>query len=212
MCNNSENGCSWVGELRSLDSHLITCGYALLRCTNLCMENTNEVHVLRCDQDHHLKKCPNHQYQCLYCKATGRYCDITTTHLDTCPKVEIPCPNIGCIVSVPRCDLSKHQSKCQSEKVPCKYAEIGCKKVSLCKDLEQPEKDDAILHLHLAIETVNKQQKKMNKLEEEIKKQQEEMNKQQEVMKVVKEEQEIMSDSIIAGQAGRCVFKMPEFS
>ena len=202
MCSNIENGCGWMGELQSLDYHLTTCAYALLRCINECMENTKEVHVLRHNLNHHLKsKCPNRQYQCPHCKATGRYCDITTTHLDICPKVVILCPNTGCTVSVPRCDLSKHQSKCQFEKVPCKYAKIGCKKVSLYKDLEQHEKEDAIFHLQLAIETVNKQQKEINELQEEV--------------KVFKEEQETVSDIIIAGQAsqtGRCVFKMSDFS
>ena len=33
-CSNGENGCSWMGELQSLENHLTTCEYALLRCTN----------------------------------------------------------------------------------------------------------------------------------------------------------------------------------
>ena len=131
-CNNCENGCGWVGELRSLDDHLATCGYALLRCTNQCMEDTEEVWILRHDLDHHLKgRCPNRLYQCPHCKTTGRYCDVTTTHLDTCPKLEVPCPNDGCMASVPRCDVADHRSKCQFEKVPCKYATLGCEEEPL---------------------------------------------------------------------------------
>ena len=182
-CNNCENGCGWVGELRSLDDHLTTCEYALLRCTNECMENKKEVHVLRRDLDNHLKnKCPNRQYQCPHCKDTGRHCDITTTHLDTCPKIKVLCPNSECLVSVPRCDLSVHRSTCKFEKIPCKYAEIGCTKEPLRKYLEQHENDDTF-HLHLAIETVNEQQKKMK----------------------------VMDDKAVSGQAGPFVFKMPEF-
>ena len=321
MCSNCDNGCGWMGELRSLDYHLTTCGYALLRCTNQCMEDEKEVRILRCDLDQHLKnECPNHQYQCRHCKAIGKHCDITTTHLDTCPKVKIPCPNAHCKALVPRfklsdhlttceyallhcpnkctentkevrmlcrdldhhlkdecpnrqyqcphckdtgryceiitthlytcpkvnipcpnsdctalvlhCELTDHRSKCQFEKVPCKYAGIGCKEELLRKYLEQHELDDAF-HLHTAIETVNKQQSEINKQREEINKQQKEINKQRaeinkqqkeinkqraeinkqrEEMKAVKEEQEIMCDGIIAAQAGPCVFKMPEFS
>ena len=226
-CNNSENGCGWVAELGSLDNHLTTCGYALLRCTNQCMENNIEVRMLRCDLDHHLKnKCPNRQHQCPHCKTIGRYCDITTTHLDTaCHKLKIPCPNSGCDVKVSRCDLADHQSKCPFEKVPCKYAGIGCQKRPLCKDLQQHEKDDAILHLQLAVKTVNKQQEEINELREEIdeleeeideqleemKKQQEEITKQQEEMKAVKDEQIVMSDGIMACQAGTCIFKMTKY-
>ena len=104
--------------------------------------------------DKHLKNtCPNRQYQCPYCKDTGRHCEITTTHLDTCPKLKIPCPNVGCDGSVPRCELADHQTKCLFEKVPCKYAEIGCEEKPLRKDLHQHENNDTF-HLHLAIETV----------------------------------------------------------
>ena len=124
------------------------------------MENNEEVHVLRRDLDQHLKnKCPHRQCQCRHCKDTGRYCDITTTHLDTCPKLEVPCPNDGCKASVPRCDVSDHRSTCQLEKVVCKYATIGCEEEPLRKDLEQHE-NDAILHLHLALETINEKQVK----------------------------------------------------
>ena len=156
MCSNCGNGCRWVGELRSLDNHLITCAYALLSCPNECMENNEEVKLLHYKLAHHLQTCANRQHLCPHCKATGRYRDITTTHLGICPRVKVPCPNSECWASVPRCDLSKHRSTCQFEAVPCKYAEIGCKEVSLRKDLKQHE-NDVILHLHLAIETVNEQ-------------------------------------------------------
>ena len=161
MCSNTENGCGWMGELRSLDYHLTKCGYALLRCTNQCMEDEKEVRILRRNLDHHLKdKCPNRQYQCPHCKTTGRHCDITTTHLYTCPKVNIPCPNSDCKALVLHCELADHRSKCQFEKVPCKYAGIGCKEELLHKDLEQHELDDAV-HLHTAIETVTNSRAKL---------------------------------------------------
>ena len=148
--------------------------------------------MLRRNLDQHLKnKCPNRQYECPHCKDTGRYCDITTTaHLDICPKVKIPCPNSECWASVPRCELSNHRSTCEFEIVPCKYAGIGCQKKPLRKDLQQHEDDDTF-HLPLAIETVSKQQKEL---------------------KAVKEEQKIMSEAIMAGQAGRCVLNMTKFN
>ena len=189
--------------------------------------------MLRRDLDQHLKNnCPNRQHQCPNCKASGRHCDITTTHLYTCPKVNIPCPNDGCKALVPHCELADHRSKCQFEKVSCKYAGIGCKEELLRKDLEQHELDDTF-HLHTAIETVNKQQseinkqreeineqrdeineqrEEINKQEKEINKQRVEINKQQKELKAVKAKQKIMSDSILAAQAGPCIFKMIEFS
>ena len=302
-------GCKALVARINLSHHLTTCEYTLLHCPNKCMENNKEVKILRRDLDQHLKdKCPNRQHQCPHCKDTGRYWNITTIHLFICPKAKVFCPNDGCKASVVRCDAADHQSKCPFEKVPCKYAGIGCQKKPLRKDLQQHEDDDTF-HLHLVIETVNKQrkevdeqqeeinkqqkeikkqqeeidkqQKEVNKQREDIKKQEEEVNKQredikkqreevnkqregmnkqqreinrqrveiskqqletnrqrteiskqqletnkqqaeinkqqkeinkqQEEMKAVKAEQRIMSDSIIAAQAGPCVFKMPEF-
>ena len=196
MCSNSENGCGWVGELRSLDDHLTTCEYALLHCPNKCMEKKRKKCVLRCDLDQHLThECPNRQYQCPHCKHTGRYRNITTTHFEICSKVKTPCPNSECKVSVLRCNLANHQLKCQYEEVPCKYAKIGCEEEPLRKDLQQ-HGNDAILHLPLAIETVSKQQEEINELREEV--------------KAVKEEQKIK----VIGAAGRSdsyVFKFPEY-
>ena len=196
-CNNDENGCGWKGELRSLDNHLTTCEYALLRCTNKCTDTmefdlfAEEVYVLRRDMDNHLKNtCPNRQYQCPHCKDTGRYWEITTTHLVTCPKFKVPCPNVGCNDSVPCCELPSHQTKCLFEKVPCKYAEIGCEEKPLRKDLQQHENNDTF-HLHLAIETVNRQQKEM---------------------KEMKEEQRAMKGDIVHIQSSPCTFKMPKFN
>ena len=221
-CNNNRNGCGWLGELRSLDDHLTTwCGYTLLRCTNECMENKKEVHVLRRDLDNHLKnKCPYRQYQCPHCKATGRYCDMTTAHLDTCPKVKVPCPNTDCKILVPRCKLVDHQSKCQYEAVSCKYAELGCQKRPPYRSLQRHENDD-MSHLHLVIETVHEQQQKIKTMKAEalIK-----HNTTQQKMKALKEEQQLLEEkqcmfaeeqkAMVEGiiHHGPCTFKMPEFS
>ena len=168
--------------MRSLDDHLTICVYALLNCPNECMENNEEVKLYRYELGHHLQRCPNRQYQCPHCNTAGRYRDITTTHLGICPRVKVPCPNSECSVSAPRCELSQHRSIGQFEAVPCKYAEIGCNEVSLRKDLKQHE-NDVILHLNLAIETVNEQQKKMK----------------------------VMDEKVASSQAGPRVFKLPRY-
>ena len=58
----------------------------------------------------------------------------------------------------------------------------------------------------------NEQRDEINKQQKEINKQRAEIKKQRAEMKAAKAEQKIMSDSIIAAQAGPCVFKVPEFS
>ena len=66
--------------------------------------------------------------------------------------------------SVLRCELANHQSKCQYEKVTCKYAGIGCGERATLQRLTH--ENDAIFHLHLAIETVNEQQEEIDELKD----------------------------------------------
>jgi len=107
---------------------------------------------------------------------------------------------LSAMISVPRCNLLDHRKKCLFEEVRCKYAEIGCEEKALRKDLQQHE-NDYMLHLQLAVETVNQQQKM-----KAMKEQQEVMEAEQEVMK---EEQK---DVIAHTQPSPCVFKMPKFN
>ena len=167
-CDNLDNGCQWVGELRSLQEHLLTCGYALLPCTNQCKNGTNPVKVLRKDlADHLTNKCPRRQFPCQHCNENGEYEERTTNHLKICPKVKVQCPNGQCQVSIPRCDVATHRSTCKYERVPCKYAEVGCKETPLRKDLKTHEEDDQ-LHLRITTETILEQNKKILTLETKL--------------------------------------------
>ena len=164
-CDNLDNGCQWVDELRSLQEHLLTCGYALLPCTNQCKNGTIPVKVLRKDlADHLTNKCPRRQFPCQHCNENGEYKERMTTHIQTCPKVKVQCPNGPCQVSILRFEVTNHRSTCQYENVPCKYAEVGCKEKPLRKDLKTHEEDDQ-LHLRITKETVLEQNKKITTLE-----------------------------------------------
>ena len=59
VCDNTSNGCEWVGELRSLDEHLASCGFTLLPCPNECHNKSKVVQLLRKDMEKHTKEeCP----------------------------------------------------------------------------------------------------------------------------------------------------------
>ena len=164
-CGNCSNGCAWVGELGSLDKHQDTCDHALLPCPNECIDGTTLVRVLRKDLATHLKKkCPNRNHQCPYCGEEGRHCDITTSHLKSCTKLEVPCPNKGCSAKLPRCDIPEHCKTCPLELVACKYSIIGCKDKLLRNELKDHEDNDQ-LHLHIAMETILKVQAHLTKVE-----------------------------------------------
>ena len=86
----------------------------------------------------------------------GEFEERTTVHLETCPKVTVPCPNKPCQNSMFRSDVNIHRSFCDYEKVSCKYAEFGCVETPLRKNRERHNEDAVQLHFQLT-ETVLKQ-------------------------------------------------------
>ncbi len=150
-CDNLEDGCKWVGELGSLNAHLNTCDHALLPCENNCTNNGYVIKIFgKYKQDHLTNHCPRRQYQCPQCRKVGEHQEITGSHLETCPKVRVPCPNSLCTASIVRCELPLHRSICQYESVPCKYAEVGCKEKRRRIDHKEHEENDQI---HLRVTT-----------------------------------------------------------
>ena len=167
-CDNTLNGCEWIGELRSLENHLTICGFTLLPCPNECKDGKKTVKLLRKNIKVHKKEvCPRRRYKCPHCRESGEYQERTTTHLEECLKMKIPCPNDGCDEEIERCGILHHQQKCLFEEVFCKYIDIGCKKKILRKDVEE-HKNDSQQHLQLAIDTVNHQEMTINTLEYDI--------------------------------------------
>ena len=146
-----------MGEPEALETHLQSCDYALLPCTNECKNNDQIFKVLRKDlQDHLTNKCPRRQYQCPHCEEMGEHQERTTSHLKTCPKIKVPCPNSQCRVSIPHCEVAAHRLTCDYEPMSCKYAEVGCEERPLRKDLKKHEEDDelkyGIYHYKLSIQ------------------------------------------------------------
>ena len=150
-CDNTDNGCEWIGELCSLDQHSSVCDYTFLSCPSEC-ENGDK--ILRKDMEKHkMEECPRRQYVCPHCEESGEYKERTTTHLKECPLVKILCSNNGCCELVARCKLMSHYDECEFVVVPCKYTEIGCKVKVLRKDLKKHE-EDRQQHLELAIDAI----------------------------------------------------------
>ena len=95
---NGSNGCQWIGELRSLHKHLLSCEYTLLRCPNQCHKRKRILKQLRKDIDKHTDV----QDVSMSVKETGEYKERTTTHLKTCPKI---CSSDGCGEAIQRCKI-----------------------------------------------------------------------------------------------------------
>ena len=167
-CPNLTTGCDWEGELGSLEEHQDTCDHALLPCPNECKDEATLFGVLRKDLATHLKeKCRNRNYQCLHCGEEGKHCDITTSHLQTCPKLVIPCPNDGCSEKLQRCMIPDHRNVCLCQAVPCKYSKIGCSETPPRNKLKDHEQDNQ-LHLHIAMETILKGEESASQMQTRI--------------------------------------------
>ena len=140
--------------------YLASYGFIFLPCPNKCHKSCNKssvVQLLRKDMEKHKEVCPRRQYECPHCRKTGEYQERITTHLESCPMMEVPCPNSGCKICIVRCNLSKHRQKWPFQIVCCKYETIGCTLGVIRKDLGKHE-GDTQQHLQLAINTVYHQQ------------------------------------------------------
>ena len=147
---------------------MTNCDFALLPCPNRCKDGDKLLELMRKDIENHKKEvCLRRKYECPHCKESGEYQEMTTKHLEECPKMEIPCPNDGCDEEIKRCDISKHRQICQYERVSCMFANIGCKEKINRKDLQEHE-ENSQQHLHVAIVNMQQQQVTIKEQEEKI--------------------------------------------
>ena len=159
-CDNEENGCGWVGELRQLSDHTSKCEYSKVECPNNC-----GLFIPCRDLNNHMKsECILRRAKCPDCEEEGPYPLIKFGHPQICLKAKISCPR-KCGSTIMRCDLDKHLGECPNQEVSCKYEGIGCTTKPLRKDRKKHEDDDK-LHLPLALDTITKLQNDVHILQE----------------------------------------------
>ena len=113
---------------------------------------------MRKDIEAHKKEvCPRRQYECPHCRESGELQERTTTHLEECPKIKLPCPNNDCDEEIEHCNIPQHRQKCLFESVHCKYISIGCMEKPLRKDLEEHH-NESLKHLQMMIDTAHQQE------------------------------------------------------
>ena len=140
-------GCLWVNELGSLESHLETCGFALIPCANGCKEL-----IMRSEHTSHCTEvCPLRSHTCEHCKSKGTYKEMTGGHLDECPDLMIPCPNNGCGDSIKRKQIVSHHLECPFKTIDCPYKDVGCTYTSPRRTMEDHKVTSCGYHLDLAM-------------------------------------------------------------
>ncbi len=157
-CDNESAGCTWAGELGSLEEHTTKCDFDEVSCTNNCSSK-----VLRRDLEKHVvDECPKRKHKCPHCDLEGEYSNITTTHLEQCPNVTTTCPNEGCNVQAKGYEMDDHRTSCPKEVVKCSYAEVGCKKAMKREKLSNHKSEQVERHLQLAVQEVATLRDKVN--------------------------------------------------
>ena len=125
-CTKQGLGCQWVGELRTLQTHLDSdkgCGYVEVQCSNKCGAKMKRKEL----KAHLERQCPLRKIQCQYCHYEDTYLTITSKHYGECPHYPLPCPNKCGTTGIRRADMDNHRSRCELEPVECPFREAGCK-------------------------------------------------------------------------------------
>ena len=150
-CSNTDSGCQWVGTVANIETHLETCPYLPVKCTNECGE------VLRMLLEEHLAmKCPKRKVNCEFCKQKGTHQLITSSsHLDECPDYPVKCSNEECSKKIPRRLLASHNETCPKAVVTCEYNTVGCNKRMKREEKEEHEKESMQHHLQMAVAIVD---------------------------------------------------------
>ena len=137
FCPRKVLGCTWTGELRSLEQHLVKdidnrkgCPFTELQCSNGC----GVVMQRRLIEGHLKSECELREVKCEYCNTTGSYQWINSSHCEECPKYPVECPNHCEVGRVRREEISRHLEECLLTIVECPYAAVGCGSVVRRKD------------------------------------------------------------------------------
>ena len=132
FCPRKSLGCTWTGELRSLEEHLVEdidnkrgCPFTELQCSNGC----GVVMQRRLVEGHLKSECELREVKCEYCNTTGSYQWINSSHHEECPKYPVECPNHCEVGHVRREEIRGHLEECPLAIVACPYAAVGCESV-----------------------------------------------------------------------------------
>ena len=170
-CVHRKHGCSWVGELGKLTTHLEKdkidgeCKFVLLPCSLVCGKQ-----ILRCKLKEHLtEECPLRTCVCEYCDYSSTYKDVTTTHYSDCPNYPIICPNSCTEEKLKRSSLNHHLLTCPNEVVACSFNEMGCEERIKRRCLQQHIEANVIYHQLMICDAYKNVKKENEALKDDIK-------------------------------------------
>ena len=146
-CKNRDLGCSWNGELGSLQEHLNPssatsvskqmggCQYEVISCSIGCGERIQR----RLLPQHEGEQCPRRAVTCGYCgKYESFYFELVHSHHPVCESYPIPCQNECGVGMQPRGEMKKHlEEECPLQLLECDFHYAGCRATLRQRDLDQ---------------------------------------------------------------------------
>ena len=162
-CNNRDAGnkCQWVGSMNDIETHLKTCIYQQVTCTNDNCEVTMERGWL---EEHLTDNCTQRLVKCQYCQEEGTHQTITGSHIDECPDYPVKCQD--CCKKVIRRSLSSHRENCPKVIVTCVP---GCDKRMKREEQDKHIEESVKEHTTLAIKRISSLSTELNELRQQIK-------------------------------------------
>ena len=167
-CPSRDEGCSWVGPLCTLDSHLDikerlkACRFLELRC-KYCYHYFKKNKL----EDHELDECPLTPDTCRYCDDFSGPRYRLDDHFQVCGQYPVTC-TYNCGTKVVRALLEKHvNNDCPMVTERCFYAFCGCQLKEQRGELRKHYKTEAKEHLSKLYVTYDSKDKQCLKLQEE---------------------------------------------
>ena len=169
-CSEKGTGCSWKGELGSLDQHLNDgavagdCRYVEVACPNLC-----DGRVLRRDLEGHMANdCPKRQFTCKHCAYEATYQEISKDHWPKCSKYPLECPNDCGERDIERQDLPNHMEVCPLQIIDCEFDYAGCKEKVQRQEMQSHVESSVKAHLQIVARHAQLQETRIEQLEKKI--------------------------------------------
>ena len=139
-CSKKESGCTWLGELRDLETHLSIgrederqgiCGFVEVQCPYEC-GNIMQRQKL---ESHKTSDCIKRPFLCPYCSYLGTFQGVTIEHWNECKKLPVHCPNECNSSPIERRLLKRHiNTDCSQQEIECELNYVGCNsRVKRCK-------------------------------------------------------------------------------
>lgn len=132
-CTRRSEGCDWQGKIEDIELHVrANCNQTYVEC-QACSKEMKRKFI----NEHLQDSCIKRHFACPHCGDSGSYEEITTTHLQVCLQVPLPCPVQGCDQRIKRCNLNEHLARCSKLVVCCPNHANGCETMIQREHMEE---------------------------------------------------------------------------